>query len=225
MKKYSIILLYICFSINSFSQINEIGVFAGVSNYIGDIGSTNYLKPKNAGFGIIYKWNLNPRIAFRGTYTYIPIKGDDANAENRIRQIRGLNFKNTINEFALGIEFNFFEYDLSSGDKTFTPYIVAGIAALDYQAVKSVQSLNNYTFARNTSVALPVGFGFKSKIYGKLAYSIETQVRYTFTDGLDYSTSEFPQLNYGGSGNDWYMFTGISLMYTFGRSPCYSNRK
>ena len=29
-------------------------------------------------------------------------------------------------------------------------------------------------------------------------------------------------LNYGGTNRDWYMFTGISLIYTFGRPSCYT---
>lgn len=225
MKRYTIILLFICFSTNCYSQINEVGVFLGVSNYVGDIGSTSYLKPKDVGAGLMYKWNLNPRIAFRGTYTYMRIKADDANSDNIVRQNRGLSFSNTINEFALGIEFNFFEYDLSSDDKTYTPYILAGIAAYDYRTVKPSGTPGNFLFTRNTSIALPFGVGFKSKIYGKLAFAIEARVRYTFNDNLDYSTPDFPQLDYGGTGNDWYMFTGASLIYTFGRPACYSSRR
>ncbi|MFY0602998.1 MAG: hypothetical protein JXQ93_03545 [Flavobacteriaceae bacterium] len=226
MKRYSIIILCICFSANCFSQINEVGVFLGVSNYVGDIGSTNYLRPKDAGVGLIYKWNLNPRIAFRGTYTYIPIKANDADSENLVRQNRGLSFENTINEVAVGMEFNFFEYDLSSTDKTYTPYILFEIAAFDYQTVRpSPTVVGSFTFTRNTSLALPIGVGFKSKIYGKLAFAIETRVRYTFKDDLDYSTPDFPSLDFGGTGNDWYMFTGVSLVYTFGRPACYSSRR
>lgn len=225
MKRYSIILLCICFSANCFSQINEVGAFLGVSNYVGDIGNTSYLKPKDGGFGLIYKWNLNPRIAFRGTYTYISIKADDADSDNIVRQNRGLSFSNNINEIALGLEFNFFEYDLSSNDKTYTPYILVGVAAFDYQTVKPSQTPGNFQYTRNTSLALPFGVGFKSKIYGKLAFAIEARVRYTFKDDLDYSTPEFPQLDFGGTGNDWYMFTGASLVYTFGRPACYSSRR
>lgn len=226
MKRYSIILLCICFSANCFAQINEVGVFLGVSNYVGDIGSTNYLRPKHGGLGLIYKWNLNPRIAFRGTYTYMPIKADDADADNLVRQNRGLSFSNTINEVAVGMEFNFFEYDLSSTDKTYTPYILIEMAAFDYQTVRpSPFTSGDFVYTRNTSLALPIGIGFKSKIYGKLAFAIETRVRYTFKDDLDYSTPEFPQLDYGGTGNDWYMFTGVSLVYTFGRPACYSSRR
>ena len=59
------------------SQTHEIGFFAGGSNYVGDIGSTNYIYPNEFAGGLVYKYNLNPRIALRGTYTYIPVSGND----------------------------------------------------------------------------------------------------------------------------------------------------
>ena len=39
------------------AQINEIGVFLGGSNYIGDVGKTNYVNPNELSHGFIYKWN------------------------------------------------------------------------------------------------------------------------------------------------------------------------
>ncbi len=67
-----------------------------------------------------------------------------------------------------------------------------------------------------------MGVGYKSIIYGKLAFAIEARVNYTFTDGIDFTTTDLPAFNFGGNSNDWYMFTGISLVYTFGRPACYA---
>ena len=50
--------LYICLlfcALNSNGQINELGVFLGGSNYIGDVGPTDYISPNEPAFGIIYK--------------------------------------------------------------------------------------------------------------------------------------------------------------------------
>ena len=54
---------------------------------------------------------------------------------------------------------------------------------------------------------------------------METTVRYTFTDELDYSTNRFSELNFGGTSNDWYMFSGVSLVYTFGRPACFADQR
>ena len=70
MKKLIYFISFICFTITSTAQINEIGVFVGGANYVGDIGSEYYINPNNFMGGVIYKYNLNPRMALRGTFTY-----------------------------------------------------------------------------------------------------------------------------------------------------------
>jgi hypothetical protein len=225
MKRYLTFLLFICISSNCLSQINEIGFFVGGVNYVGDVGRTNYIQPNNPGASIIYKYNLNPRIALRGSYSHFSLLGDDADSENAIRQQRGFSFKNPINEFAVGIEYNFFQYDLSSYDKISTPYILLQIAAVDYETPRLLNLDGSYRFTRNTSISIPFGLGFKTKVYGKIAFAVEASFRYTFTDKLDYTSSDFPDLDFGGTSNDWYMFTGISLVYTFGRPACFANQR
>ncbi|MEQ6123547.1 DUF6089 family protein [Pseudotenacibaculum sp. MALMAid0570] len=219
------LLLCICVSSNCFSQINEIGFFVGGTNYVGDVGRTNYIQPNNPGGTILYKYNVNPRIALRGTVSRFSLLGDDSESENAIRRARGFKFQNQVNEIAVGIEYNFFEYDLSSTNKISTPYILLQVAAVDYETPRLETSPGNYRFTRNTSVAIPFGLGFKTKVYGKIAFAVEASFRYTFTDKLDYSTSQFPALDFGGTSNDWYMFTGVSLVYTFGRPSCFANRR
>ena len=225
MKKRLILLLFICVSSNCLSQINEIGFFVGGVNYVGDVGPSNYIRPNNTGGSILYKYNLNPRIAIRGNFSYFSLSGNDADSENIIRQQRGFSFKNSINEFAVGIEYNFYEYDLSSREHTSTPYILLQMAAVDYETPRLQNPDSSYKFTRNTSVSIPLGVGFKTKVYGKIAFAIETTFRYTFTDELDYSTNRFSELDFGGTSNDWYMFSGISLVYTFGRPACFADQR
>jgi hypothetical protein len=222
MKKSILLVMCVCFSAISLGQINEVGFFVGSSNYVGDIGRTNYLYPSKLAGGLIYKWNWNPRIALRGTYSYLPITGDDKNADTAFKINRGLKFNNTINELALGLEYNFYEYDISSSEKSSTPYILLEIAAFNYKTVEDIATNGDISFTNKTSYAIPFGVGYKSKLYGAIAFAIEAKVRYTFEDDLDYSTGRFPSLNFGGKGNDWYAFTGISLVYTFGRPACYT---
>lgn len=225
MGRYLMLLLCICVSSHCLAQINEIGFFAGGVNYVGDVGRTNYIQPNQPGGTILYKYNLNPRIALRGSFSRFSLLGNDADSENAVRQARGFEFKNPVNEVAVGIEYNFFEYDLSSEDKTSTPYLLLQLAAVDYETPRLQNSPGNYRFTRNTSVAIPFGLGWKTKVYGKIAFAVEASFRYTFTDKLDYSTSEFPELDFAGTSNDWYAFTGVSLVYTFGRPACFANRR
>lgn len=224
MKKI-VLLILISFSTSiSFAQIHEVGFFVGGSNFIGDVGRTNYIYPNNVAGGLVYKYNLNPRIAIRGTYTYLPIKGDNKNRESVANEaIRSRKFNNNLHEFAAGIEFNFYEYDISKRNKEFTPYIVAEFAVFTHKIAAAINNQNQVTFKNKTSYSIPVGLGIKGRIIDGLAYAIEGRLQYAFTDELDYTTERIPQLSFGGTGKDWYVFTGISLVYSFGRPPCYSN--
>ena len=59
------------------SQIHEVGVLLGGSNYIGDIGNTNFIAPNQPAYGILYKWNKSPRHAWRISYLQSKITGND----------------------------------------------------------------------------------------------------------------------------------------------------
>lgn len=99
---------------------------------------------------------------------------------------------------------------------------------------------------KKTSFSLPFGVGYKYKYRGNFVISAEVGFRYTTTDNLDHSfaqESDFTFYNEPGidvntlnqlnsniiksrqvgntSNYDWYVFTGLTLTYTFGRPPCY----
>ena len=222
MKNSILSIVFISFSSIIFGQVYEIGAFLGGTTYVGDIGSTNYISPNQLAGAVFFKYNYNPRFAFRGTLSILPIRGDDAKADTDLRRNRGSQFNNTIIELAAGMEYNFYEYDISSEDKNWTPYILFELAAFNYSYVKGLDSAGNNVLGKKTSIAVPMGIGFKSKLFGNLAYSLETKFRYTFKDDLDNATNEMLSSKFGGTGNDWYMFSGISLIYTFGRPACYA---
>ena len=202
-----------------FGQEYEIGVSLGGANYVGDIGSTSYINPNKLGGTVFLKYNYNPRVALKATFSYLPIAGDDAKAGSSFRNNRGLRFSNTINEIALGLEFNFYEFDISSEDKSWTPYLLVELAAFNYGIIVG----ETETVSENKTVlALPIGIGFKSKLIGNLAFSLETKFRYTFEDDLDFISDNNLDFNIEGNSNDWYMYTGVSIIYTFGRPACYT---
>ena len=211
------------FSNISLGQLYEAGIAIGGSNYVGDIGRTNYIYPNKLAGAFIFKYNWNPKMALRASYSYLPIEANDLDADTDFRRSRGLTFKNSINELAIGLEYNFYEYNLSEIDKTWTPYILLEIAAFNYKHVVSETAPQQYVFDNKNGFAIPFGIGLKSKLVGDFAFAIETKFRYTFDDDLDYTTETIQNLNFGGNNSDWYMFTGVTLIYTFGRPPCYTN--
>lgn len=227
MKNSILFIVFVSFSSILLGQVYEAGISLGGTNYVGEIGRTNYIYPNKPAGAVFFKYNWNPRIALRATYSFLPIQGHNKNADRVLPLFNGLdisyrNFSNTIHEFALGMEFNFYEYDLSSEDKTWTPYILLELVGFNYSTISAETSPEVYEFSNKTSTAIPFGMGFKSKLFGDLAFAIEAKFRYTFEYDLDYTTTRVPSLDFGTNGKDWYMFTGVSLIYTFGRPACYT---
>ncbi|MGL5112123.1 MAG: DUF6089 family protein, partial [Flavobacterium sp.] len=69
----------------SHAQIHEIGIFAGGSNYVGDIGPTTYIAPNKMALGVLYKWNKSPRHAYRFSYIQSEIYANDLNSKEQSR--------------------------------------------------------------------------------------------------------------------------------------------
>ena len=114
------------------AQINEIGVFLGGSNYIGDVGATNYIAPNKVAFGLLYKWNKSPRHSWRFSYNQSKITSRDLKSNSPGRTQRGYNFENNIKEVSLGLEFNFFDFNLHDFEPKITPYIYSGLSYFSY---------------------------------------------------------------------------------------------
>jgi len=73
-----------------FGQEYGIGVSLGGTNYVGDIGSTSYINPNKPAGAVFFKYNYNPRIALKATFSYLPIIGDDANAGDETNTAKDL---------------------------------------------------------------------------------------------------------------------------------------
>lgn len=216
-------LLICCFAIsNTNAQIHEIGVFLGGSNYIGDIGSTTYVAPNEAAVGVLYKWNKSPRHAWRLGYTQSTISANDTDSKTPGRNQRGYSFKNNLKEVSLGLEFNFFNFNLFDYKKKLTPYVYTGVSYLTYDALHIVSDITK-TDSSTRTLAIPMTVGLKSNVIQNFIIGLEFGARYSFTDNIDGSNPKnWKTLQFGNiNNNDWYVFSGITLTYTFGNKACY----
>ena len=111
-----------------FSQIYEIGGFFGGSNFIGDVGSSKFINPNKLALGGVFKWNRSPRHSYRASLVHTTLFAEDRLSDDPKRIQRDYHFKATVLEASIGLEFNFFDFDLHSGTQIGTPYIFTGIS-------------------------------------------------------------------------------------------------
>ena len=225
MKK--ILVLFFCLIFHTIlnAQIHEIGVFLGGSNFIGDVGKTNYISPNELAIGILYKWNKSPRHSYRFSYTQSKISGNDLDSEVPGRNQRGYKFENNIKEISAGLEFNFFDFNLHEIlKKKITPYVYSGLVYFAYDELYVINGVTKKDYSEG-ALAIPMIIGVKSNVFENLVVGFEVGARYTFTDNLDGSlpkNKNLESLKFGNiNSNDWYVFTGFTITYTFGEKPCY----
>lgn len=222
MNRILFVFVLLSLSLSSSAQIHELGVFAGGANYIGDVGPTNYISPNNLALGVVYKWNKSPRHSWRASFTYGKITSDDADSDMSARQQRGYDFENSVKELSLGLEFNFFDFNLHEDEIKVTPYVYGGISYF-WSDELYIQNGETRRGDAKGNVAIPMTVGIKSNLFPNFVLGFEVGARYTFTDNIDGSNHpDYPQLAFGNiNSDDWYVFTGFTLTYTFGNKPCY----
>ncbi|MGB5554038.1 MAG: DUF6089 family protein [Flavobacteriaceae bacterium] len=226
MKKYFVsIMVLLCVQLKA--QMYEIGVFAGGANAIGDVGRTNYILPSDIAAGGIFKWNASKRYAWRASVIYGKINMDDSKSNLSSRQQRGFEMNNTILETSAGLEFNFVEYNLHKLGPAFTPYMYTGLTYFryDYNYFSAGQLVDDQQ--KDGALAIPMTLGMKLRVGQMFIIGAEIGARYTFTDNLDASNpskstvSQQRDVAFGNvNSKDWYVFSGITFTYTFGRVPC-----
>lgn len=218
------IFIFLILGLTLEAQIHEIGVFLGGSNYIGEIGKTTYIAPNEMAFGILYKWNRSPRHSWRVSYTQSKITADDKKSSEPARQERDYDFENSIKEVSLGLEFDFLDFNLHDSNPKITPYVYSGLSYVRYEGLYFING-NAKIDQTYGSIAIPMTIGVKAKLMDHIILGFEAGARYSFKDDLDGSNpsnAKYESLKFGNiNSNDWYVFTGFTLTYTFGNKPCF----
>lgn len=224
MKRIFFVLFAAAIPLTASSQIYEVGVFAGGSNYIGEVGPTDYIAPNEPALGLIAKWNRSPRHSWRASFTYGKLASNDADSEVSGRKERGYAITNSVKELSAGLEFNFFEFNLHESDFQITPYLYGGLSYFWYTE-SYIRNQRQYKGSTEAALAVPMTMGVKANILENFILGFEVGARYTFTDNLDGSYAKDDSNAAYRFGNlesrDWYVFTGLTLTYTFGNKPCY----
>ena len=228
MKRFWLFFVLLCLHLHSRAQFHEVGAFLGGGNYIGDIGANYFVFPENPTFGLVYKWNRTTRYSFRANAMIMNIKKSDYSPADFARFNRRYRFENQIMEFSAGMEFNFYDFNLHGSEKKIAPYLFLGAGLIRYDLFyHEPNTLETIEYGKGGEIPLPAIIGAKVNVSPFVVMGLEVGVRYTLTDNLDGSAPETEEsitnnLKFGNiNNNDWYVFTGLTISFTFGDLPCY----
>lgn len=228
MKRSWLFYVFLCLHLQSRAQFHEVGAFLGGGNYIGDIGATYFVYPENPAFGLVYKWNRTTRYSLRANAMIMNIKKSDYSPADFARFNRRYRFENQIMEFSAGVEINFYDFNLHGNDKKIAPYLFLGAGFIRYDLFyHEPNTLDTIKYGKGGGITLPAIIGSKVNVSPFVVMGLEVGVRYTLTDNLDGSAPEAEDsltndLKFGNlNNNDWYVFTGLTISFTFGDLPCY----
>ena len=206
MKKYFIILIvFAAFNIKAKAQYEavqegEYGITAGVAHYFGDLNNRAAFNRPKIALGAFYRKQFNNYAGVRLTAHYAQLGYSDQYSENAYQRSRNLSFNTNIFEVALRGDFNFFQYDPSDPNHSFTPYATIGVGVFSYDPYAYLAGQKYFlrpldtegeTFYKGRkeygtmAVCIPVGMGIKYAVTDKVNISFEIAYRFTTTDYLD----------------------------------------
>lgn len=114
------------------AQKSEVGVFGGVSFYLGETNRASLFKLSRPAFGLVYRLNLSDHWALKGNAYYGGIQGADSLSDVAEDRARNLSFKSILVDIGVNMELNFMRFEAGNTATPFTPYIFAGISVFKF---------------------------------------------------------------------------------------------
>lgn len=208
MTKFLVSIVLFLITLNTFGQRHthasrsELGVLIGGSYYIGDLNPIMPYRNTHLAAGLVYRYNVHSRLSVRANLTYAEVSASDANSTSAALQQRNLSFSSTIYEFAAGVEFNYFPFQLGHDRYKGTAYVLAEIgvfmmnpttidnsgAEVELRALGTEgqgTSANSKGYYSLTQICIPLGVGAKLSLGKRMGLNFEMGIRKTFTDYLD----------------------------------------
>lgn len=201
---YWTFLIVLCFNNKNNAQYSDLGVGLGMTTYWGDMNvptfATNYFGNSGLGFQAHGRYMKGNRMAFRGSFIYGRINGNDSRSNQDWQLQRNLNFRSSLTELAVMGELYILPFNTEPGSNFFAPYLTAGVAAFWFDPKTTYQGREVRLqplgtegqgmpgrpgkYARN-SFSLPFGLGAKFILTETINLGFEVVVRRTFTDYID----------------------------------------
>ncbi len=223
MKKLLFFSLFLSSIFSLQAQYLEVGGFAGISMYAGDL-QFDFVEVKegNLAFGAFARYNFTHRISAKAHFYSGTISGKDQNSEKRISS-RNLHFQSDIQEIGLQGEFNLLPESWNISERM-AIYAFTGISGFRHnpRAVYDEKWVDLQPLGTEGQgmegepekyklhqIAIPLGVGIKVFTNEFANVGLELGMRKTFTDYLDDVSTDYPDLIALGEKNP----TAAALSY------------
>ena len=207
MKRVFLILFAMSVGAGVKAQSSEIGLCGGVSFYMGDLNPKGVFSGSRPAGGVLYRYNINPRLAFKANVLFGSLEASDAKMSGDLA--RNLSFRSPLSEISAQMELNFMRLYNERGMNPFTPYLFAGVAIFSFNPQAEMnnnwydlqtlgtegQGLNvqdpetgiMYDKKRYalTGFSIPFGIGMRVNFLKYYCIGLEWGFRKTFTDYID----------------------------------------
>ncbi len=184
-KRLLLVITMLSLAVCSKAQSLEFGLFGGGSYFITDVNPSAHFKDIKPAFGFVGRYYSGSRWAFRTSVTTTT-----SDSLSRLTDVSAV------------AEFNFFDYFTGSTKSYVTPFIFGGISTMFYQV--------NGESDKSVPLSFPFGVGVKYSVTKNLGLTFEWRMHKSTMDDLEGSVSAPNTYQ-----NDWYNFTGLSIVYKF----------
>ena len=161
----------------------EMGGMVGGWFYMGDANNTRVLGDGSMAGGLLARYNINQRMAVKGTFAVGRLSGSTKDQDNKFPNNFHSTFSRNVYELGTQYECHFFGYGTGMGYKgsyRMVPYLSGGVG-LTYAPKPA-----NHVFALN----IPLGVGVKYKFAERINMGVEWTMRFTTSDRLDVTSAE-----------------------------------
>ncbi|MDJ1504449.1 DUF6089 family protein [Xanthocytophaga agilis] len=206
-------------SIKVQAQHIEVGGGVGAMLYKGDILTNIDPRYSKLGGQLFLRHTPGKAVSFKYAVLAGSIYGSDEKRKNDpLAQARNRTFNSSIQELSVTMEYNFLDYRSNIKRMPLSPYLFGGLALFHFDPAENKKP--TYSLS---GISIPFGVGLKYVLYKNWNLNVEFGARKTFTDYLDnLSGTDItnPTQNGNPKNKDMYLYTGISISYTFYKIQC-----
>lgn len=182
----------------------EVGAWAGVAHYFGDLNNLYRINEPGLAGGLIGRYNYDTRLSTRLQLNYLRIRGNDSKSSNAFDLRRNLSFYSNIIEIAPAMEINFLTLKHGSRDNFISPYMYAGFSVFYFSPKAKYNGQTISLRALGTEGQLPgqeykeissswlIGGGVKMDLNAIWSINVDLGYRAAATDYLDDVSGFYP---------------------------------